>query len=270
MRGLEGDEWLGISTDAISDLVFSVDRVTRSAPRPEHPAYVTVFLVDTNATIGANLSEQTFAELAELAAPVESSIGVHGTGRDATVRLGDGQACIETEAQCLDHDALLDAATAVDAALLEAWAAQDEGWLHPLEEVDPQPWPLSLSWEEGGEIEVEQEAWESLTDSWYTNDAGETAHVGRLCHGSGDECHTWLLRVSLLERVVSPLSDEQHAQLLSLMPYAFVGFGIPLEGDDYQTVRDAQLLDFADPDDPAVHHTITVVTQPSLVVDATL
>lgn len=268
VRGLENDEWLGISTDTISDLVFGTTTVTRSAPRPEHPAYVTVFLTDTTGTISAGLSEATLAALTKLAEPLDSAIGVYGSGRDATIRLGDGQSCAERAADCEDQDALLDAVEAIDAALLEAWWAQDEGVLYPLAEVAIQPWPLSLSWGEGGEHEVTQAQWESLTDSWYV-DAGETAHVGRSCYGGGDGCTTWLLDVSIVERVDSPLSDAQHAELLAMMPWAFVGFGLPLAGDDFEGVREAQLLDFADPDDPTYHHTLTVVSRPWLVVDAT-
>ena len=180
-----------------------------------------------------------------------------------------GSPCADLAAECEDHDALLDAVETIDAALLEAWWAQDEGLLHPLAEVAILPWPLSLSWGEGGDHEVTEAQWESLTDSYYVNEAGETAHVGRVCYG-GDGCNTWILEVSILERVDSPLSAEQHAELLMMMPWSFVGFGLPLSGDHFEAVRDAQLLDFADPDDPSFHHTLTVVSRPSLVVDATL
>lgn len=270
VRGLEDDEWLGVSTDAISDLVFGATTLTRSAPRPEHPAYVTVFLTDTGGTISAGLSEATLASLTALAEPMDAALGVYGTGRDATIRLGDGQSCTELAAGCEDQDTLLAAVETIDAALLDAWWAQDEGVLHPLEEIAIQPWPLSLSWGEGGEHEVTQAQWESLTGAWYVDDAGQTAHVGRSCYGGGDGCTTWLLDVSIVERVDSPLSETQHADLLAMMPWSFVGFGLPLSGDDFEGVREAQLLDFADPDDPTYHHTLTVVSRPWLVLDAAL
>ena len=99
----------------------------------------------------------------------------------------------------------------------------------------PQPWPLSLSWEKGGEIEVDQEAWESLDRQLVRQTMrGETAHVGRLClRQRGRVPHVAAAGLDPRARDLTAVGRAARPAALALMPYAFVGFGIPLEGDDY-------------------------------------
>ncbi|MEM6991846.1 MAG: hypothetical protein AAF721_15165 [Myxococcota bacterium] len=271
LRGLENSEWFGLSTrDGTTDLVFDETLVHRRAPQPQHAGYVLVFLPGYEGQIQAGLSPETHAELSSLIDAGPTTVGPHGYARDATLRIDDRQVCVERDAACEAFDSLVDFASDLDTTLLDAWRAQDSGSLHVLDEIVVEPWPLDVAWGEGGDIEISEDDFESLEGSWFSDVRGRTAHVGRVCYGNSDGCHTWIIEVELVPLDTSELSDDQHRALLEGVGLGWLGFGIQLEGSDFDAVRDTQLLTFADPDDAAVERTLAVVAQPSLTVDISL
>lgn len=271
LRGLRDSEWFGLSTrDGVTDLVLDETHIRRRAPQPEHVGYTLVFWPGHEGEIQAGLSPETRSELTALIETAPASVGAHGYGREATLRLDDRQVCIARDMSCGGFESLVDYALDLDDVLLDAWLAQDSGTLHALAEVVIEPWPLTVAWGEGGDIEVSEDEWESLAGSWFVDAQARTAHVGRHCYGGDDGCNTWIITVALVAVDASELSRDQHRKLLEDVGFGSFGAIVQVEGADFVGVRDTQLLTFEDPDDPAVVHTLAVVARPSLALDTAL
>ncbi|MBL4689413.1 MAG: hypothetical protein JKY37_32790 [Nannocystaceae bacterium] len=271
LRGLSNGEWFGLSTrDGITDLVLDETQIRRRAPQPEHVGYPLVFWPGHEGEIQAGLSPETRGELTTLIHAAPASVGAHGYGREATLRLDDRQVCIARDMSCDGFESLVDYAVDLDNALLDAWRAQDSGTLHALAEVVIEPWPLTIAWGEGGDFEISEDEWESFEGSWFSDVQDRTAHVDRRCYGGDDGCNTWIITVALVGVATSELRGDQHRKLLEGVEFGSFGAVLQVEGADFIGVRDTQLLTFEDPDDPAVVHTLAVVARPSLVVDTLL
>jgi hypothetical protein len=268
VRALEPGEVLGISTrDGIRNLVFATEIVTREIPEPRHSGYIGLFLFGLP-EIRVPLSPATAGRLEDLRAALPASPGPYGGWHDATIRAADRQACFAVEEDCPAFDDLYAFATRLDAQILEAWHAGDSGTLHVIEEIEPTPWPLDVEWGDGGEIEIDEYAWESLEDSWFHDDDGRLAHVGRACTGGDDGCTRWTIDVSLLRVADSPLDDDAHRRILDAAG-GWLGLLAPfgVDAPAFAEIRDAHVLTFAGPDAPDTIHHVTMFALPELTLD---
>jgi hypothetical protein len=265
VRALGYGELLAVSTrDGIDDLVVSETSVRRDVPLPDQPWLFGVFLL-SRPTIEAPLSAASRDALATAVAMLPETPGPFGGWPEGTLRVGDRQQCYAL--QCPAFETLHALVTALDAQLLQAWRAGDEGVLHPVVWIDPPPWPLPIPSGDGGAHELDQADWESLTGPWYLDGAGRLAYVEQSCSGAEHTCDRWMIDVTIVAVADSPLTASQHRDLLGLPTLWPLFAGQPLDGDAFAAVRDADVLRFVDPDDPAITHWFSALALPTLTLD---
>ena len=244
VRGLErGEEFAITADDGPSNLAFTHAAVTRDVPPWDHPSLSTV-LIWAELEITAPLAPEASARLRTLVAATPDEPGPYGGYADATIRVGDRQACFGVGEGCPAFDELHAFALELDDALLEAWWAQDDGYLFGFETVDFEAWPLEVDWGDGGRIDVDEAAWNTLEGGWYVDAQGRHAHVGRSCTGTADGCTTWTIDVELVTVRPSPLTAEENEYLLAgqgLFP-----FPIAVDAEAYAVIEGAHILELPD------------------------
>lgn len=269
LRALTDAEFIGLSSDAaISDLVVSETTVSRLAPREDVPGYgpLTWFF---EPTINVGLSPATADTITSHLDAFEADAGPYAAVVDVTLRVGDQQVCFNSAHACDAFAPVHEALASLDAQLLAAWYAQDHGHVYPIESVVFEAWPLDDAWQDGEQVEVSQAQWESLESRWYVDD-DRYAVVRRWCTGSDKTCTAWTIEATEIAVAPSPLSEDEHEQLLALGQWIWPWIGYPVQGEDFEAVRNAHAIVFDDPIEPGMTRFITTTAMPALYMEQTL